>query len=133
MIDWHQLVYDTLIDYTDLTDIVPTNRIKNFVTVIPNQGELPDLPFIIIRLGLKTFALGDACFQQCSIYMHDKPVGYKRINLAMGKIKEAMSLIDLSQTDMIAAIWQGNSGEIADEGFNTIYRTAEYRLVGRGE
>lgn len=85
-------------------------------------------PFIVVRMSTKTPDVGD--FQDIAIWVHDQPGTYKTIDEILGKIRD---LLDgpITAPGAIAAIWQGDSNDLADDSRGTVVRVSNYRLAGR--
>lgn len=128
--NWRAWLYETLTADIGVTTIVPTQRINAAGSLEARQEARP---FIVIRLGLEVAELNDGdapevTSQDATIWVHDDPGSYKRIDAILGAVRGAL----IGQVNSaIACVWQGDSGELADPDQGTIVRNSSYRLLGR--
>jgi hypothetical protein len=132
MVDWRTWVYDKLVSETAVTTLVPAPRIFSTLSV----DDTPDVkPFIVIRMGTDRDELAQedeghsAGSHECAIWVHDDPIGYTGIDAVIEAIKDSMR--DVDGQDVIAARWNGDSGDLADDLRGTVVRTTNFRLDGR--
>lgn len=93
-------------------------------------------PFLYVAYGADTPELRDdgkpvANSQVMTVYVHDEPGDYTRIDQILVLVKTALEGQVVDGINGIFAIWQGASPDLADDRFQTIVRNAEFRLVGR--
>lgn len=100
-------------------------------------GAPSERPFIVVAFGTETPELHDgdvpsATSKRATIYVHDTPGDYLRIERVLANVRNlfAGSISNMTGGG-IMAMWEGESGDLADELFRTILRYGEYRFVGR--
>jgi hypothetical protein len=67
-----------------------------------------------------------------SVHVHDQPGTYSRIRLILHRVRAALEG-PCEGTGVVGGgtcRWLNDSGDIADEGFNTIVRTGQYQMTG---
>lgn len=128
--NWRSWLHAQLTANAGVIAIVPAVRIWSAGSLEARQATRP---FIVIRLGFSSPELNEADAPEITntfstIWVHDEPGSYKRIDTALTAIRTA--LVGQVST-AIACLWQGDSGELADQEQGTIVRNSSYRLVGR--
>lgn len=99
------------------------------------QGTPKRKPFVIITFGQELIDRRDAdqasvTSNYMTLWVHDVPGDYLRIDsILLACQKELVGQVSIGSA--IAAQWQGNSGDLADDVRGTIVRNSEYRLIGR--
>lgn len=89
-------------------------------------------PFVIIKMGPENLGpFPGVSFQDCTIWVHDEPGDYLRIDSVLGDIKDRIAEGNRAIPGLVGAVWQGDSADLADDGFKTITRNTNYRLAGR--
>lgn len=70
-----------------------------------------------------------------TVWFHDKERTYDDIDAALNRTKVLMdAVIHLPGSDGFTITqmdWQGDSGELFDDGYGTVTRTTSYRIVSR--
>lgn len=135
--DWRTWIYDRLrLDASILAD-VPATDIYGAGSLIKPPARRP---FIVIRFNAESPEVQDAdapmvTSQRGTIWVHDTPGDYLRIDRIL---RNTRTLIAGNVTGMkgnggggIMAIWEGVSGDFADDVFGTITKYGEFRLVGK--
>lgn len=129
--DWRQWLFDQLTAALVTPEIVDAVYAAGAVPANPSAR-----PFIVIALGEETSDLQDgfqtaASSQASTLWIHDNPGSYGRIDRIL-KLVRSVIAGQVSEEGAIACVWQGDSGELSDDVYNTIVRTGSYRLVGTG-
>lgn len=92
-------------------------------------------PFVVIRWEGNAKAFKNVGQQTVSIWVHDNLGDYARINSAIDALREQLpEYVHISGTDghTITCIeWQGDSGELYDDGYQTVTRNSSFRVVSR--
>lgn len=125
--DWRRWAYDRLVASAAVTSEVPIDRIFGSGAI---SGR-PKAPFIQLRVG------GDrgvravpATDTEVLVYAHDDPGSYLRVDRILSAAREALTA-DVTEDTGISAEWQGDSPDLADDGYDTITRNSSYRLLER--
>ena len=94
-----------------------------------------EFPFIVTRWEDKTPAFGLIGPQNLTIWVHDEPGDYTRINVLLEWIKATLTaMIHVSGSDgsiVTQVDWTGDSPDLFDDGWNTITRNATFRIISR--
>jgi hypothetical protein len=125
--DWRSWLYHKLSGSAGITILVPEENI------LPagRLSEPPSVkPFIVLRLDPATYEFADVMSQGATIWVHDEPGSYLRIDAIIEAIHAALNG-QVAEPKAIAAVWQGDSLDMSDDSYKTILRTTSYRLVGR--
>jgi hypothetical protein len=124
---WRGYVWEKLRADAGLTAIVPVDS----VFASGSMEEVPaDKPFIVLRFDPATPAIKPAMIQDFSVWVHDDPGSYARIDQVLGIIR-TMLPGPVPDDGGILIEWQGDSPELADDIRETIVRNASFRLAGR--
>lgn len=92
--------------------------------------------FIVIRWLETSPTFGQVGPTLCEIWVHERNTqDYGRIDDALARIKELMlTVVHRDGEDgvtMTVAEWNGDSRDLADEGYGTLTRNSTYTVVGR--
>ncbi len=128
--NWRAWIYDKLTADAAVLALVPAPRIQAAGSLEARENVKP---FIVIRLGSEAPELNDGdaphiTAQDATVWVHDEPGSYKRIDTI---IKAVRNVLVGQVPTAVAAIWQGDSGELSDPEQGTIVRNSTYRLYGR--
>lgn len=101
-----------------------------------NAVETPQIrPFIVIRWEDRTRVFGTRGFDQVTVWVHDEPGDYTRIDRMLERIKAVLqSAIHVQGSDnriLTQVDWVGDSGDLYDDGWATITKNAGFRVVSR--
>ena len=92
-------------------------------------------PFIVQRWEETTPAYGLVGTQGLTVWVHDQPGDYARINTLLEWIKSALTaMVHVNGGDgrIVTQIdWTGDSSDLFDDGWGTITRNAGFRVVSR--
>lgn len=92
-------------------------------------------PFIVARWEESAPAFGDVGSRGLTVWVHDEPGDYARIDSMLAWIKNALtSAIHVNGGDgwIITQIdWTGDSPDFFDDGWRTITRNAGFRVISR--
>lgn len=131
--DWRTWAFDRLTSSDPVTDLVPVEWIfgGGSLTEVPARR-----PFVILRFGVEQSDMWDgdgpaATSQYLTVYIHDEPGDYLRINEITLAIRAALQGPVADGVGGISALWQGDSQDLADDVYGTIMRNAEFRLLGK--
>lgn len=130
--NWRTWAKTKLADHSPLTDKIPAASHFGAGSL---QGAPKDKPFLVILIGATNVDLNDggaplATSQEAVIWVHDEPGSYDLIDECLPLVREAL-IGQVAEDTGIACVWQGDSGELADDSYGTIVRNSNYRLVGR--
>lgn len=130
--DWRTWVHSKLTtepSATALLAVVPLDGIKGAGSL---TGSPKEKPFIIPRFGPKLRRNPEGPYSvSVSIWVHDEPGSYLRIEQAIGLIKPLLEG-PVAMAGAVSCEWAGDSGDLADDGFGTIVRNTSFILVGNG-
>jgi len=123
-INWRSWVWDRLSSAGALPTLIPSQFGGGSV---PNN---PKKPFMVIQISSKEpeFRDGDAPLnhrQILNVWVYDEPGSYKRIDTALGLVRDAL----VGRDDRIC-VWTGDSGDLADDTYGAITRYATFQLTG---
>jgi hypothetical protein len=94
-------------------------------------GTPPDeRPFVLLRFGEQQPELPVALSQTVTAWVYDEPGSYLVIDEIIAAMHEALE-IQIVDPDGVACVWQGDSRDLADDEWGSIFRTSTYRMVGR--
>jgi hypothetical protein len=92
-------------------------------------------PFIIHRWDSVTPAFKLIGTEQVIIWVHDKPGSYDRINTILEWVKQELTdMVHVPGSDgriLTCVEWTGDSGDLYDDGWDTITRNASFTVVSR--
>ena len=135
--NWRRWVYLKLTTSAPVLALVPVGSIMSGGSL---TGTPKDRPFIVIRVQDETPELRDdgkavASSRNCAIWVYDEPGSYDRIDDIIEAIQATLQgqVVTIGADDFgagIAAIWSGDSPELADDELAAITRNTNYRLVG---
>lgn len=127
--DWRGWAYNALTFSTDITDTIPVDRIygSGAVEVVPNTK-----PFMVIRMETQVPELNDGdepeiTSMNMSLWVHDEPGSYVTIDAVLAA---ARAILVGTVPSALACMWQGDTGDLADDTYKTITRSSSYRLIG---
>lgn len=128
--NWRQWIYQTLSGNSGVTSLVPAPRIISSGALTGRQDANP---FIVIRMMPMTRELGEgvAHSQNVEIWAHDQPGSYGRIDSILAAVRAAL-VGQVALPGAVACRWQGDSGDLADDGLATITKNSAFRCVGTG-
>lgn len=108
-----------------LEEVYPTNAVDT----------PPEEFFGIIQWGPTTAAFGQTGTDRVSIWLHDRQPDYGRINAGLQRLKELLpATLHRPGEDghtLVTADWNGESQDLADEGYGTITRYADFTVLSR--
>ena len=124
--NWRAWVYDKLRLGPAVTSIVAER--------IYSSGELEaapkDKPFIVLRFDDETPEIEEASFQDVTVWVHDEPGSYVRIDEALSAVRTTLEG-PVVAPDGVYATWLGDSPDLADDARQTLVRNSAFRLAGR--
>lgn len=124
--DWRTWIHQTLIGAVPVTTLVPAARIFGSGSV---QGVPKDKPFIILTFGARVAPIPTAHRQTVTVWVHDEPGDYLRIDQILAEIRSVLEG-QVSSAGAIGCRWSGDSTDLADDAYGTITRNSSYDLVG---
>lgn len=121
-------VWETLRNFTAINSEVPEDNFYGAGSVV----QVPEVkPFIVIRMEEVVVELRDGddsvTSQLALINVHDEIGSYARVERILRACQAA--LIGPLQ-EAIVCQWQGDSADLADDTYGTIFRSGSYRIVG---
>lgn len=126
--NWREWVYAQLVGDTDVTDLVPAERIYGGGALTGHPGAVP---FVVLRFGPEVERAGRAAREkECAVWVHDDPGSYLRIDEVLAAVRWAL-VGSVSEAGAIAVEWQGTSPDLADDVMDTITRNTSYALTER--
>lgn len=93
-------------------------------------------PFLQLRWGRNNVGLDIVTRRDLTIWVHDKPADYGRIDSIILRLRALLSSLEGSSNGLghlMAAEWTGDSEDLTDDGHETIARTTSFLLVGSGQ
>lgn len=104
-----------------------------------NSADDPSDQFIVIRWeDMPTTTLGSARSfgpQNLTVWLHDRDRTYDRVNLGLRRVKflldQVLHVQGLDGWTITQCDWQGDSGDLWDDGYQTVTRNTSYRIVAR--
>lgn len=131
--DWRTWAYNRLWNSAPITSIVP----QDFIFGSGSMLGVPAIkPFLVIAFGPENPEVRDgdlpaATSRQMTLYAHDEPGDYSRIETILRLCRVALCGPVADGVGGILVEWQGDSIDLADDAFKTIMRSAEFRLLGK--
>lgn len=130
--NWRVWAFNKLKAYLGLTALVPIGSMYGAGALTGTPG---NKPFIVVSIGLEAAELRDdakpvSSSQYLTVYAHDEPGDYLRIDSVLIQVRQALEGVVPDSMGM-CAIWQGQSQDLGDDLLGTIMRSAEFRLIGR--
>jgi hypothetical protein len=94
-------------------------------------------PFLVYRFGNKTNEdlaedMPDVARQFLSIYLHDVPADYTRIDEIEMAVIHALNLAKSAEEGIITARYLETSRDLDDQALSTIYRYVRFQLITAG-
>lgn len=89
-------------------------------------------PFMVIRWGNTNRGIGPVNSAECTLYVHDDPGDYGRINDILHRSRQVMLALAASGATanwIIDVQWQGDSGDLADDVYKTVMRNGSFNVV----
>ena len=101
------------------------------------EDSVPDTPFAVIRMGVRNTGMSDIYRQNFTIWVHDEPGDYTRIDRIVqgiyGRLDGAEHrTVEEVVGEMILCQWQSTGDDTYDPGFRTISRNITFAAVGTG-
>lgn len=101
-----------------------------------NAVETPQMrPFIVIRWDEKVRAFADRGTYTVTVWVHDEPGDYGRIDKMLERIKfvlgNAMHVPGSDDRILTCVDWSGDSADLYDDGWDTITKNAGFLVVSR--
>jgi hypothetical protein len=93
-------------------------------------------PFLQLRWGRNNVGLDVVTRRDLTIWVHDEPGDYGRIDSIILRLRELLPTLDGMSNGLghlLAAEWTGDSEDLTDDGHGTITRTTTFLLVGSGQ
>lgn len=126
--DWRSWAYARLTEEDNpLLALVPAASIYGAGGL---TGSPANKPFIIPKFGTRVRRNPEGPYTETlEVWIHDEPGDYLRIDAILGVVKDRLH----GQVALPGAVqcrWEGNSGDLADDGYGTIVKTTSFTLVG---
>jgi hypothetical protein len=128
--NWRKWIFEELSGDPDLLKVVDLDHIFGSGSI---HGNPVGRPFIVIQMGIVGAQLPDdaAVSTECTLWCHDEPGDYSRLDTIIC-LARIILCGQVREEGGIEAIWNGDSGDLADDGYGTIVKTSGYRLLGTG-
>jgi hypothetical protein len=94
------------------------------------KGTPAERPFIVVRLDPVAPDIPTAEQADVTIWIHDEPLGYTRIDNLLTLVRASLEGPVTSEGGVYAS-WQGDSPDLADDSRGTIVRNSAFRIAGR--
>jgi hypothetical protein len=132
MSTWRQWIYAQLTGTPELTAIVPADRVKAAGSL---TGSPPSHPFVLYRIGgqVPRINAADRPFiadQDAQVWVYDEPGSYNRIESYLDWLRRELPGQVVAVEGAHACVWQGTSGELADDEFKSAVKFATFKFVG---
>lgn len=130
--DWRVWVFNRLRNSQAIRDDVLESSIYGSGSM---TGAPAIKPFLVMRFDPEVIELRDgdrasATSRFLTIFCHDDPGSYDRIDRILGNVHQACEGQVLGSGG-IASLWTGDSQDFGDDVFGTIVRNSSFRLVGK--
>lgn len=130
--DWRTYIYDTLRNNASFALLVPVGSLYGSGAL---QGAPAAKPFVVLRFGVERPLLKDgfnpvATGQFLTVYVHDNPGDFLRINQILAAVRVAL-VGQVIGPGGICVEWLGDSDDLADDVYKTNMRNGEYQLLGK--
>lgn len=128
-------VRNTLGSSAPLIDLIPIDRMFQGESLLTANI---DKPFLVFRMGNRTNEdlsedMPEVGRQFMSIYLHDVPADYSRIDKLELAVLHALNLASSAADNIITARYLETSRDLDDQALSTIYRYLRFQLVtGQG-
>jgi hypothetical protein len=128
--NWRQWIYDTLVNDSAVTTIVPQSSILSSAAA---TGRIDVKPFLVISKmpAIPAVKPGTAYRLSARVWAHDTPGSYARIDSALSAVRSALSVV-VALPGAVCCEWQDSSQDLADDGFGTIARYSTFLCIGTG-
>ena len=124
--EWRSWVRDRLLGHAPFVALVPAESVHGAGSL---NGRPDNIPFVVLRLGPLTREPGGfAQWRELTVWAHDEPGGYLRIDEVLAEARVALET-PVNEPGAVLVEWQGGSPDLADDGYNTITKNDSYRLV----
>lgn len=109
--------------------------------VLAGQIDTPaERPFINLIWGDTNEGLATVNTRLITLWVHDTPGDYARIDRILFRLRSVLTAIEATswtegggQSGWVTAVeWEGDSGDLTDDGHGTIVRTSSYTIIGSG-
>lgn len=114
--------------------LLPAGVPPEAVVQAESFDDLPIRPFVVVRWGPTAPGMGKVERPTVDFWVHDVKGDYSRIDRLLGLIQdrlEALAPMRANPGYIQDVHWDGNSGDLADDGYDTIVRYSSYTLTGR--
>jgi len=127
LVDWRVWLYEAITTNVGVLALIPEERWfgGGGLDVVP-EGK----PFGVIGLGVEASQGSGLSFQEATVKIHDEPGDYTAIRNAILAVKASIEGAS-KPAGAIGVLWTGDSGDLADDHYGTIFRSTSYRLAGR--
>jgi hypothetical protein len=101
------------------------------------DDDTPDRPFAVVRMGVETRGMGQIKRRSITIWVHDDPGDYTRIDSIIqaiyGRLDGAQHVTKEGVAgELMSVQWQSTSDDLNDPGFRTITKNIVFEAVGTG-
>lgn len=101
-----------------------------------NAVDTPDAkPFVILHWGMRAREFGLVGDQNLTVWAHDEPADYARINEILERVKAILtSAVHVDGGDgtiLTLATWNGDSDDFYDDGYETVSKNSGFVILSR--
>lgn len=93
-----------------------------------------DRPFAVTRWSVSTPGFGKAHTRDLTLWVHDEPGSYNRIDSVLLRAKEVLAEVVATNEEgggWVSQIqWLGDSDDLSDDAQGTVTRNSVFRVVG---
>lgn len=109
---------------------------------LAGQVDTPtERPFLNLIWGDTGEGLAVVKRRLLTVWVHDNPGDYWRIDQILVRLRSVLTGIEATawteaggQSGWVTAVrWEGDSGDLTDDGHGTIVRTSSYSIIGSGQ
>lgn len=132
MTTWRQWLFAELTGTMALTAIVPAGRVMAAGAL---TGSPPDRPFVLYRIGsnLPRMMAADVPLvtdQEAQVWVYDEPGSFLKIEHYLEELRRELAGQVSAVEQAHVCVWQGTSGELADDELKCSVKYATLKLVG---
>lgn len=121
-------LYERLTTDAALTAIVPAASVHGAGSLLVPPDRKP---FLIVNLApLLRGPFPGVRWQDCTVWAHDEPGSYLRIDNILDQVERVLSP-SVSSGDYVQTVFQGRSQDLTDDALGTITRNVALRLAIR--
>lgn len=123
-VNWRAWMYSALVNSPMVVAAAPGGiHGGGSLTAVPSSK-----PFVVLRVGGVARVPGMPVWgTQAVVWAHDAPGSYTRIDRLLADVRGQLSSFGLL-VNTWSPLWQGDSGDLADDDWDTIARNSSYLM-----